>query len=159
VDALIAAFHAERTSSLVAALGLHAAGSLVGAAQLCFFFHLVDAHVSPAATLQAFLVAVAVDLFSFFVPARLGAQEGARMFAVSLVGVDPALGLLFSLVLRVEQLTWASIGLGLYSLFLARSTDESGLQSRGAGGPTLDASATPTANATRMGSSLEGVEC
>jgi hypothetical protein len=46
------------------------------------------------------------------------------MLAVSLVGLEPALGLLFSLVLRVEQVAWAGIGLCLYSLLVpgGRST-------------------------------------
>jgi hypothetical protein len=40
-----------------------------------------------------------LDLFSF-VPARIGAQEGARMLAFALGGFEPARGLL-SLVLRL----------------------------------------------------------
>ena len=118
VDLRIATFHAERTSALLAAIALHVAGSLMGAVQLALFFFFVSAHATPWITLQVFLVGIALDLFSFFVPARLGAQEGARMLAVSLVGLEPALGLLFSLVLRVEQVAWAGIGLCLYSLLV-----------------------------------------
>jgi len=158
VDARIAAFHAERTSSLAAALGLHAAGSLVGAAQLGLFFHFVGAALGVVATLEVFLVALALDLFSFFVPGRLGAQEGARMFAFSLVGLDPALGLLFSLVLRIEQFVWAALGLALYFAFLASSPDEAALEDRGLCDTELGAAA-PIAQATPLGDPLGGVEC
>jgi len=113
VDLRIATFHAERTNDLLAATALHVTGSLMGAVQLALFFSFVSAPVTPRMTIQIFLVGIALDLFSFFVPARLGAQEGARMLAVSLVGLKPARGLLFSLVLRVEQVAWAGIGLGL----------------------------------------------
>ncbi|HTF35472.1 MAG TPA: lysylphosphatidylglycerol synthase domain-containing protein [Myxococcota bacterium] len=120
VDLRIATFHAERTSALLAAIALHIAGSLMGAVQLGLFFFFVSAPATPFMTIEVFLVGIALDLFSFFIPARLGAQEGARMLAVSLVGLEPALGLLFSLVLRVEQVAWAGIGLGLYSLLVPR---------------------------------------
>jgi hypothetical protein len=120
VDLRIATFHAQRTKALLAAIALHMAGSLMGAVQLALFFFFVSAPATALMTIEAFLVGIALDLFSFFVPARLGAQEGARMLAVSLVGLKPALGLLFSLVLRVEQVVWAGIGLALYSFLVPR---------------------------------------
>ncbi len=123
VDARIAAFHAGRGGSLLAAYGFHAAGSLMGAVQLGLFFHYMHAPATLAMTLAAFLVSIALDLFSFFIPARLGAQEGARMLAVSLVGLPPELGLVFSLVLRAEQVVWAAIGLALYPILVPRRPD------------------------------------
>jgi hypothetical protein len=134
VDLRIATFHAERTSSFLCAIAFHAAGSLMGAVQLALFFFFVSAPATPFVTLKVFLVGIALDLFSFFVPARLGAQEGARMLAVSLAGLEPALGLLFSLVLRVEQIAWAGIGLGLYSVLVPRG----GTTWRGSRMQTLD---------------------
>ena len=138
VDARIAAFHAGRTGSLLAAYAFHAAGSLMGAVQLGLFFHYMHAPATVAMTLAAFLVSIALDLFSFFIPARLGAQEGARMLAVSLVGLPPALGLVFSLVLRAEQVVWAAIGLGLYPLLVPRRVDR-----RARPGPAPAATLTP----------------
>jgi len=120
VDLRIATFHAERTPALLLAILLHIAGSVMGGVQLGLFFFFVSAPATLLMTIEAFLVGIALDLFSFFVPARLGAQEGARMLAVALVGLAPALGLLFSLVLRVEQLAWAGIGLALYSFLVPR---------------------------------------
>lgn len=150
VDLRIATFHEERTSALLSAIALHGAGSLMGAVQLGLFFFFVSAPATPLMTLEVFLVGIALDLFSFFVPARLGAQEGARMLAVSLVGLEPALGLLFSLVLRVEQVAWAGIGLCLYSLLVPRggaTPRDSRLQSldlhSGAAGPAHKPRLTP----------------
>jgi uncharacterized protein (TIRG00374 family) len=126
VDLRIATFHAERTPALLTAIFCHIAGSLMGAVQLALFFFFVSAPATPLMTIEAFLVGIALDLFSFFVPARLGAQEGARMLAVALVGLEPALGLLFSLVLRVEQVAWAGIGLALYSFLVPRGDPRRG---------------------------------
>jgi hypothetical protein len=115
IDARIAAFHADGHASLLASAVLHVLGGGMGAVQLFFFLWLVGAPSDPATVLSVFVIARAIDLASFFVPARLGIQEGARMLAMSLVGIEAALGLLFSLVLRLEQVTWAGVGFGAYA--------------------------------------------
>jgi hypothetical protein len=120
VDGHLARFHAERRGAFAGAVGFHAAGTLVGAVQLVFFFMVLGVPATPLVALQVFCVATALDLFTFFVPARLGAYEGSRMLAMSVAGLDPELGLLFSLVLRVEQVLWAAIGLAAYAGFAAR---------------------------------------
>jgi hypothetical protein len=111
VDARLAALHAERPGDFRAALLLHALGTSVGAVQLAVFLAWLGVPFTLGAVAVAFSVAVALDLFSFFVPARLGAQEASRMLAMSVAGLDPARGLSFSLVLRAEQIFWAAIGL------------------------------------------------
>ena len=115
IDRRLAAFHAENSAALLGAVALHLAGVSVGALQLYLFLRMIGAPTDPATVATVFFVARAIDLMSFFVPARLGAQEGARMFAMSLVGIESSLGLLFSLVLRLEQLAWAAIGFGAYA--------------------------------------------
>jgi hypothetical protein len=111
VDARLASLHAERPGDFRASLALHALGTSVGAAQLAVFLAWLGVPFTAGAVVVAFSVAVALDLFSFFIPARLGAQEASRMLAMSVAGLDPARGLSFSLVLRAEQIFWAGIGL------------------------------------------------
>jgi hypothetical protein len=111
VDARLAALHAERPGDFRASLVLHALGTSVGALQLAVFLAWLGVPFTAWALAAAFSVAVALDLFSFFVPARLGAQEASRMLAMSVAGLDPARGLSFSLVLRAEQIFWAAVGL------------------------------------------------
>ena len=41
------------------------------------------------------------------------------MLGMQLVGVSGSLGLLFSLVLRLEQLVWTAIGLAAYAAIVA----------------------------------------
>lgn len=119
VDARIASFHAERPRDLLAAVALHTAGSCLGALQLFVFLSWMDAPSGLGTVALVFLVARVLDLAAFAVPARLGAQEGARMIAMRLAGLDPSLGLLFSLVLRLEQVTWAAAGLAAYAVLTA----------------------------------------
>ncbi len=114
LDRRLHAFHAEYPGALWRAFGLHLAATTIAAVQVGAFLAGAGVPVVARTVVEIFLVSIGLDLFSFFVPARLGAQEGARMVAVALVGLPARLGLLLSLVLRVEQLTWALVGLVAY---------------------------------------------
>jgi len=118
IDRRIAALHTAERGALREAVALHLLGNAVGALQIHLFFSVLGLTSSLAAVGTVFLVARAIDVLAFFVPGRLGAQEGARMFAMSLVGIEPSLGLLFSLILRLEQLAWAGLGFAAYGVLL-----------------------------------------
>lgn len=114
LDRRLHAFHADHPRALWRAFGLHLVATSIAAVQIAAF--LAGAGIPPVAwtVIEIFLVSIGLDLFSFFVPARLGAQEGARMVAVALADLPARLGLVLSLVLRIEQLTWALIGFAAY---------------------------------------------
>jgi len=114
VDRRLAAFHANEAGAFYASVALHASGTAVGALQIAIFLDWLGIAFQARTVLEVFLVTTAVDLFSFFIPLRLGAQEGGRMLAMSLAGLDPALGLLFALLIRVQQIVWAAIGFIIY---------------------------------------------
>jgi hypothetical protein len=118
VDGRLAAFHAGERRSFGAAVALHAAGTAVSALQIAIFLAWLGIAFQPQTVLTVFFVATAMDLFSFFVPLRLGVHEGARMLGMSLAGLDPELGLLFALVIRVEQIVWAAVGFVVYLLMV-----------------------------------------
>jgi hypothetical protein len=141
VDERLAAFHADRRRWFAASVLLHVAGTAVGALQLLLFLIFLGVPHDPIPVIEAFLVALALDLFSFFIPARLGAYEGSRVIAMSVAGFAPALGLLFSLVLRVEQVVWAGIGLVLYPSMAARRA--TGAAAEAADERSLDAAGVP----------------
>ena len=50
----------------------------------------------------------------FFVPMRIGAAEGGRVFVFALLGFSAAQGLTLGLVRRVRELAWTTIGLAIY---------------------------------------------
>lgn len=114
-DRRLAHFHAEGTATLVASVALHATGLAFGALQLAIFLALVDQPHDVRTVAFVFTVGKALDMAAFFIPARLGVQEGARVLAMTLVGIPGSLGLLFSLVLRLEQVVWTAIGLAAYA--------------------------------------------
>ena len=114
VDRRLAAFHADEPRAFVAAIALNAAANAVSALQIAIFLGWLGVAFQAKTVLQVFLVATAIDLFSFLIPLRLGAQEGARMLAMSIAGLEPSLGLLFALVIRVQQIVWAAVGFVVY---------------------------------------------
>lgn len=118
-DRRLADFHAENPGAVAASVALHVSALLTGALQIYIFLRLVGAPADPRPVAIIFTVAKAVDMAAFFIPARLGAQEGGRVLAMQLVGIDASFGLLFSLVLRLEQLVWTAIGLAAYAALVA----------------------------------------
>ena len=96
IDGRLAALHAQRPGDFRAALLLHGAGTSVGALQLAVFLSWLDIPYDVATLATVFSVGVALDLFSFFVPARLGAQDETRVALQELIAargvVEKALG-------------------------------------------------------------------
>jgi len=80
---------------------------------------------------EAMLVAVvvaALDQMCFFVPARLGTLEGTRVLVLSTVGITPAVGLAFGLMVRLDTLCWNGIGLLAYALCTRQTFLNSSIQ-------------------------------
>ena len=61
------------------------------------------------------VLSVAIDGLLFFVPAKLGTQEGGKVLIFTLLGLDPTKGLTLGLVRRLRDLSWAGVGLVILS--------------------------------------------
>jgi uncharacterized protein (TIRG00374 family) len=59
------------------------------------------------------VAAVAIEGALFFVPARMGTQEGGRVLVFLALGLDPATGLALGLVRRLREIVWAAAGLAV----------------------------------------------
>lgn len=115
LDFRLRSLHLDRPAAFRSALLWNLAASSAGAVQVVVLLSVAGSGAVLWPSVQIFLVGIALDLFAFFVPARLGVQEGARMLGASVAGIDPAVGLLLSLLLRAEQVTWSAVGLALQS--------------------------------------------
>src|SRR5205085_1381378 len=93
IDREIAAYHQEHGADMWISVALHVVAISMAALQLAIFLALIGKPASAVDIACVFLVGAAIDIASFFVPARLGAQEATRMFATSLVGLGPEIGL------------------------------------------------------------------
>ena len=64
---------------------------------------------------------VLIDGILFFVPAKVGTQEGGKVFLFSALGLDPARGLTVGVVRRIRELVYAGLGLAALAWLTARA--------------------------------------
>jgi hypothetical protein len=63
---------------------------------------------------------VLIDGILFFVPAKVGTQEGGKVLLFAVLGLNPARGLTVGVVRRIRELTYAGLGLAALGLLTAR---------------------------------------
>jgi putative membrane protein len=80
---------------------------------LILWFLGVPVGVERALTIE--VLSVAIDGMLFFVPAKVGTQEGGKVLIFTILGLDPAKGLALGILRRIRELTWALIGLLILS--------------------------------------------
>jgi hypothetical protein len=56
-----------------------------------------------------------VDALAFWVPAKVGTQEGGKTAIFKGLGLSPSLGFTLGLIRHVRELCWAGLGLSLYA--------------------------------------------
>ncbi len=56
-----------------------------------------------------------VDSLAFWVPAKLGTQEGGKTAIFAGMGLSPEIGFTLGLVRHVREVSWAAMGLALYA--------------------------------------------
>lgn len=102
-------------------------GWTLGAFEIALMLWLLDVPVTVTRALAIEALSAAVDATLFFVPGKLGTQEGGKVLIFSTVGLDPALGLTVGVLRRIRELAWAFAGL----VIVARAgwTPESGPES------------------------------
>ncbi|HVN86526.1 MAG TPA: lysylphosphatidylglycerol synthase domain-containing protein [Candidatus Binatia bacterium] len=61
------------------------------------------------------VLSATIDAMLFFVPAKVGTQEGGKVLIFDVLGLDMAKGLSLGIVRRIRELTWAGIGLLIWS--------------------------------------------
>jgi uncharacterized protein (TIRG00374 family) len=112
VDATLGALE-RRPGDFALAVALYGAGWLVGAAEAWLVLRLLGA---PVDLRQAFVIealSVAIEALFFFVPAKMGTQEGGKYLVFRALGLDPAHGIALGLIRRMRELAWAAVGLAV----------------------------------------------
>lgn len=111
VDDRLVGFYLHRKGRFAAAFGLAFLQSLIGAVEVALTMYYLD---HPISLLDAWAISALVEVVriaTFFIPASIGAQEGAFVFATSLVTGQPTLGLSLAVVRRVREIVWIVWGL------------------------------------------------
>jgi uncharacterized membrane protein YbhN (UPF0104 family) len=94
-----------------ASLGCFVAGWSIGAAEIYLILHWVGDMVDWRLALAVETGSVLIDGILFFVPAKIGTQEGGKVVLFAALGLNPARGLTVGIVRRIRELTYAGLGL------------------------------------------------
>lgn len=93
-----------------------------GAVETWLILGYLGPSVSPARAYALEVLSVAIEGLFFFVPAKVGTQEGGRVLIFLAAGLDPSKGFTLGLVRRLREQVWAAIGLGLLGRRARRRT-------------------------------------
>ena len=109
---------------VVAVLGSFLGGWAVGAVEIYVILAWVGAPVGWQTALALEIGSVLIDGILFFVPAKVGTQEGGKVLLFAMLGLDPARGLTVGVVRRIRELTYAGLGLAVLAWLTTRPVAE-----------------------------------
>lgn len=124
LDARLATLYVERPGSFAASIGWHLVGQLLSVLQLQFILVWLGTPTSFATCLAIEAFALVLDSATFFVPGRIGVQEGGRVLVFTTLGLRAATGLTVALIVRIAQLIVAALGLAAYGVLAASARVE-----------------------------------
>ncbi len=113
LDAEIARVHRAPERPFVVSVAWFFLGWTLGAVEIALMLWLLGVPVTFRAAIAVEALSAAVDALLFFVPGKLGTQEGGKVLIFTTVGLDPALGLAVGVLRRIRELSWSLLGLGL----------------------------------------------
>jgi putative membrane protein len=114
-DAEIERFYAGGPSRFLASTAWFLVGWALGVLEACLILFFLGVPMTMRRLVVIEVLSVAIDAVVFFVPGKVGVQEGGKVLIFTLLGLDPAKGLSFGLVRRIRELAWAGIGLVIFS--------------------------------------------
>ncbi len=111
LDDAIARSHGANGGPLLLSTGFFLVGWVDGIVEVYLILWLLG--IAPSVRLAATIevLSVAVDACLFFMPAKLGTQEGGKVLIFTLLGLDPGKGLALGMVRRIREIVWTLAGL------------------------------------------------
>jgi uncharacterized protein (TIRG00374 family) len=122
LDARLATFYRDRPGAFVRSVAWHFTAQLTGLVQLVFILAWLGTPAGLGTCLAIEAFALVIDSALFFVPARIGVQEGGRVLIFTALGLGAATGLAVALIVRLNQLIVAAIGLAAFGYLSLTST-------------------------------------
>ena len=117
LDEQLARFYSERRLHLALSMLYAMANWLLGVAELYLILSLIG---HPVSWTEAWLIEAVVQMIrtaAFFIPAGIGAQEGALMLTCGVITGSPNVGISAALVRRFRELIWIAVSLLLTSVY------------------------------------------
>ncbi|MGH7332560.1 MAG: lysylphosphatidylglycerol synthase transmembrane domain-containing protein [Candidatus Rokuibacteriota bacterium] len=120
MDQTLRALYLDHRSRLLVSGLFHLLAFGLGTFEIYVVVRLLDVPISLPAALAIGAFGSAVKFFSFMIPASLGALEGGNVAIFSAFGLGGAVGLTYTLVRRLREIVWITVGFTLLSLLSAR---------------------------------------
>jgi hypothetical protein len=121
LDTQLAAFYRERSGAFAGSVAWHLLGQLVGLLQLAFMLAMLGVPVSLATCLAIEAFSLVLDSAAFLVPGRIGVQEAGRVLVFTTFGLSAATGLAVAVIVRLNQLAVAGLGLAAFAVLSTRA--------------------------------------
>jgi uncharacterized protein (TIRG00374 family) len=115
LDREIAAFHEAGTGNFVRSMACFFAGWSLGALEVALALFLLRIPITVERVLAIEILSTTIDAILFFVPGKVGTQEGGKVLIFTMLGLDPAQGLSFAIMRRIREMVWAGVGLLILS--------------------------------------------
>lgn len=107
----------ERPGAFALSTGASLAAWQVGIVETLLILRFLGQPVGLLRAAAIEILAVAIEGVLFFVPMKMGTQEGGRALIFIALGLDPAVGVALGLVRRARELAWAVPGFALLGSF------------------------------------------
>jgi putative membrane protein len=117
LDAEIARVHLARRRPFFTSCAWFFLGWALGTVEIALMLWLLGIPVSLERALAIEVLSVAIDATLFFVPGKLGTQEGGKVLIFTALGLDPVQGLSVGVLRRIRELAWALVGLAILARF------------------------------------------
>lgn len=94
----------------------------LGSVEVLLIFYFLGLPVDLATAVTVETLSVFIDGVLFFVPGKLGTQEGGKVLIFMSLGLPPVSGLAFGIIRRIRELTWAALGVACLVTFREEKT-------------------------------------
>lgn len=121
VRALLKSYLRRHPLRLLGSIAFFMMGYAWGAAEIWLICRFLGLRLSAETALSIEFLSNLVDALAFWVPAKLGTQEGGKVAIFAGMGLSAATGFTVGLIRHVREVCWAGLGLGLYAAHKRRS--------------------------------------
>lgn len=124
LDRALAIFYREHRRRFAFSMLFHFLGWLLGSLEVYLILHFLGIPVSLATALVIDAFAAGIKFAAFLIPGGLGALEGGNVAVFAAFGLGVGLGLSFTLIRRLRELAWVTVGLILLAFLRASAMPE-----------------------------------
>lgn len=116
MDFLIADLYKNRKKDFIKSLSIELLSRYVQCIEIIFMLFAIGVPITFSKSVIIESIQSLVGNLFFFMPMQLGAREGGFLIVFGILSIAAAHGIFVSLSLRIRELIWSAIGLGLIKL-------------------------------------------